>query len=126
MTMIYILLNEQQSGPYSIEDVTVMLSKGLINDHSLAWSEGQKDWAPVGTLLPLLSAPLPNAPPSSNRHFCLQGGINRLTFLVCYCVLCFAMIAGQDFLLKKGYSLIPLILFGIIAVQNKWNLDKRC
>jgi len=49
---IYLWLNEQQVGPYTIEEIQARLSSGMLQASDLAWTEAQRDRRPVSELVP--------------------------------------------------------------------------
>ena len=44
----YLSLNGQNLGPFSDEDIRMMLKTGEINSSTMIWCEGMKDWSPIG------------------------------------------------------------------------------
>lgn len=66
---IYLARNNEQAGPYSLEQVNQMLANGQVVLTDLAWHEGMAEWKPLGdltqgklvyqpTTLPLQSQPV--------------------------------------------------------------------
>lgn len=49
--LFYLYLNDQQSGPYAIEQLRGMWSTGSLYADTLYWKEGMSNWMPVHTLL---------------------------------------------------------------------------
>jgi hypothetical protein len=60
---IYLYLNDQQTGPYSEEQLREMLVAGNINPLQLAWHEGLTEWQPLNTILSIV----PVFPPPPSR-----------------------------------------------------------
>ncbi len=61
----YITRAGQRYGPYSLEDLQAMSTKGQILPTDLAWSEGLSNWVPVSQVLgniPFTAPPLPQPP----------------------------------------------------------------
>jgi len=49
---IYVVIDNQQAGPYSPEQIREMLKKNEISAQSLVWFESMKDWQPLHEVLP--------------------------------------------------------------------------
>jgi|GEM_PF-4582009 len=49
--LFYLYLNEQQAGPYAIDQIFSMWNAGAITADTLVWKEGMPDWISVQTLL---------------------------------------------------------------------------
>lgn len=47
---IYLARNNEQAGPYSLEQVNQMLASGQVVLTDLAWHEGMSEWKPLGDL----------------------------------------------------------------------------
>lgn len=47
---IYLARNNEQAGPYSLEQVNQMLASGQVVLTDLAWHEGMREWKPLGDL----------------------------------------------------------------------------
>jgi hypothetical protein len=41
----FVVINEEQSGPFEFEDLKNLISSGVINADALLWKEGMADWA---------------------------------------------------------------------------------
>jgi membrane protease subunit (stomatin/prohibitin family) len=65
----YVLINNQQNGPHSIDSIKQLISQGQVNRDSLVWKEGMADWANVMEQndLKLLLGQTPPPPPSINK-----------------------------------------------------------
>ena len=48
---ILVYRNEQQEGPYQLEQIVHALSQGQLSATDLAWQEGLPDWVPLGDLV---------------------------------------------------------------------------
>lgn len=63
----FVVLGGQQSGPYSIDDLKVLLQQGRLQRNSLVWKEGMQQWVAAGSVDELAdifgSAPPPLPPP---------------------------------------------------------------
>jgi len=58
----YVLIDDAQSGPYTIQQIESMLATGKISPATSIWTEGQAEWQPLSTLnLRSASAPPPLA-----------------------------------------------------------------
>lgn len=70
---IYLARNNEQAGPYTLEQVNHMLAAGQVVLTDLAWHEGMDNWQPVSQLTggqlhysPNQGSPFNSAPPMSN------------------------------------------------------------
>lgn len=71
----YVLVNNQQTGPFSDEEINIALSKSEISYEHLAWRDGMTEWQPLRTLF---SPPktLPPPPPSLPPPVASESGKN--------------------------------------------------
>src|SRR4051812_9268355 len=51
MKLFYVLKGEETMGPYSIEDLTLMLRSGTIGQDTLYATDGASEWRPVTALV---------------------------------------------------------------------------
>jgi hypothetical protein len=59
----YLLIDNQQVGPYTADQLHQMLAQGRLTAESSAWYDGLPDWAPVSSILePASVRPTPVAP----------------------------------------------------------------
>lgn len=77
---IYVIKDNQQTGPHEDADVQSGLVRGTFSYESLAWREGMAEWQPLSTLFPRLGPPKPPAPPairnpSLSCQTCGQGAL---------------------------------------------------
>lgn len=83
---IYLIKDNQQTGPYEDADVRSGLASGKFSYDSLAWREGMAEWQPLSTLFPRVSPPkppvlAPNRNPSLGCQTCGQGElVKRKTY----------------------------------------------
>lgn len=49
-------------GPYDIESLKAMMSRGEINNQTLCFKEGMSNWAPVTSILPITAVPYAPVP----------------------------------------------------------------
>ena len=49
--LTYLFINNQQQGPYAIDQIRAMWSSGLITADTLYWQEGMSDWGSIQILL---------------------------------------------------------------------------
>jgi hypothetical protein len=54
----YLLIDGQQVGPYTAEQLHEMLAKGELTNESPAWYDGLPDWAQLGSILEELAPPV--------------------------------------------------------------------
>jgi GYF domain 2 len=64
---IYLLISDQQSGPFSLENVHNMKRLGTLPPETFAACEGQEQWLPLGEFLVLYPLPSTQRPPSKAR-----------------------------------------------------------
>lgn len=72
---IYLARNQEQAGPYSLEQVNSMLASGQVVLSDLAWHDGLDNWQPLGQLThgrlhysPTGVSPVSSAPTSQNSQ----------------------------------------------------------
>lgn len=67
MSNIFLFLDNQKYGPYSIEQIEAWLNEGRVNSDSLCWYEGMSEWQTLKMVFPNLfqpsPPPLPPSPP---------------------------------------------------------------
>jgi hypothetical protein len=66
--LVYLYINNQQAGPYALDQLKAMWNSGSITADTPYWHEGMAEWAPVHTLLSSEQdapqpPPLPPSPP---------------------------------------------------------------
>ncbi len=62
----YVMINNQQSGPYYLQQLTELVQKGQLNQQTFVWKNGMPQWSMaqnVDELLPLLPVTPPPQPP---------------------------------------------------------------
>lgn len=52
---IYVLLNNEQKGPFSLEQIKGFYNAGMINESTFAWIPGMQNWADLQTCLSFLN-----------------------------------------------------------------------
>jgi hypothetical protein len=55
----YLLLNEQQTGPYTLEQLRSMWASGAVTLNTLFWQEGMAEWKPLRNIVALLQPRTP-------------------------------------------------------------------
>ncbi len=60
---VFIHKNQQQTGPFSQDDIYAMLDRREITPQDLAWTEGLPDWQPLSKLLPQQAKSAASPPP---------------------------------------------------------------
>jgi hypothetical protein len=125
---LFIFKNNQQHGPYSIDEVNRWLSSGQLQRTDLACYEGATTWVPLSTLLGTGNY-LPLAPqgayvtgrPSSGWGFIITGGIFTLIGLL-LCATLIGAIIGIPLLIAG----IPMAIYGRILFQRRvmWDLKE--
>jgi membrane protease subunit (stomatin/prohibitin family) len=63
----FVLINNQQNGPHSIDTIKLLISQGQVNKETLVWKEGMADWSNIMDQhdLKLLFGSVPPPPPTS-------------------------------------------------------------
>ncbi len=66
----HVIINEQQAGPYTIDQLRSMWASGSVTLNTLFWADGMADWQPVRTIVATLqpSRPRPIASPTPSSH----------------------------------------------------------
>ena len=59
---IYLLIDNQQSGPHILQQVREMWKTRAVSEGTLFWKEGQAGWEPLGKIASLLDTPPPAEP----------------------------------------------------------------
>lgn len=136
---LYLYQNNQQTGPFSEEQVRQMFQAGIVTAATLGWKEGLVDWSPVSSLLPPLSPENASPPPPPKPQRSPLGIISfafSLVSVVCWIILLgmagiahnngtatrtFNMIIGFFFMAGVGLNFVAMV-FGIIgAFKGKAN-----
>ena len=60
-----LLKNNQQLGPYSVEQIHIFLKQGLALTSDLVWTEGWPSWIPIDNVPGLAPSQSPAASPST-------------------------------------------------------------
>ena len=50
----FVLLNNEQKGPFTLEQIRGFYNAGMINENTLAWISGMQNWADLKTCLSYL------------------------------------------------------------------------
>jgi len=70
---IYVQQNDQQQGPFTIEQASAKVASGELSLSSLAWTEGWTDWQPLSSVAGIEPhsgpPPLPPAPSQGGPRF---------------------------------------------------------
>jgi len=61
-TLYYVLINNEQSGPYNINQLSQLISESKVNKQSLVWENSLKDWTLITDIIEL-SKLFKNTPP---------------------------------------------------------------
>ena len=48
---IFLYVNDQQTGPHTVDGIRTMARQGLVPEHAQYWQEGMTEWAAVSDLL---------------------------------------------------------------------------
>jgi hypothetical protein len=90
MANIFLQINGQQAGPYTIEQVQAMVGAGQVSADTLAWQEGMSSWRPVAEVL---GGTVPPPPPPPRKQG-LSATMITLIVLGAVAVLCVPCLAG--------------------------------
>jgi uncharacterized protein (AIM24 family) len=60
---LYILENNQQTGPFQEAQILGLIQQGRVNAQTLCWGEGMAAWGPIGQTFPALFAGAPASTP---------------------------------------------------------------
>lgn len=66
----FVLINNQQNGPHTIDSVKLLISQGQVNKNTLVWREGMADWVNImeqSDLKVLFGVVPPPPPPPANQ-----------------------------------------------------------
>lgn len=65
----YVLINNQQNGPHSIDSIKLLISQGQVNKDTLVWKEGMAEWGNIVKQndLKLLFGAVPPPPPPTPK-----------------------------------------------------------
>ncbi|MDG1811460.1 MAG: SPFH domain-containing protein [Polaribacter sp.] len=69
-TPYFVLINNQQNGPHSLDSIKLLISQGQLSKESLVWKEGMADWSKImeqNDLKILFGASPPPPPPPINK-----------------------------------------------------------
>ena len=81
---IYIAFNGERRGPYTEEEIRVMLGAGQITSQQLAWSTGLSQWVPLDQIISVQTQPpipggLPPIPPPTAMPAVSRAGNTKTT-----------------------------------------------
>jgi hypothetical protein len=79
---LYLYQNDQQTGPFTGEQIQEMLRAGTVTRDTLGWKEGLADWSPLSSLLPALEMAIPLPPPPPKPRSSRLGIISFIIALV--------------------------------------------
>jgi hypothetical protein len=57
MKLYYLWINDQQTGPFTVEQIRSMWSQGSIGVETLFWIEGSPEWLPLKNIIKLVQPP---------------------------------------------------------------------
>ena len=76
---LYLYQNDQQTGPFTVDQVQEMLRAGTITRDTLGWKEGLAEWSPLSSLLTTAGI---NAPPPPKPGASMLGLISFVVGLI--------------------------------------------
>jgi hypothetical protein len=56
---LYLYQNNQQTGPFTEEQITQMIQSGQVSRDTMGWKQGMTAWQPISTLVPVPPGGLP-------------------------------------------------------------------
>ena len=136
---LYLYQNDQQTGPFTGEQIQAMLRAGTITRDTLGWKEGLTTWSPLSGLLPAsgMETPLPPPPPKSGSSMLgVTSFIVGLVTVVLWAVLfvvagiahnagaatqSFNVIVGFIFMAGSLLNFMAMVLGAIGAFKSKAN-----
>jgi hypothetical protein len=138
MPDIYLLIDGQQAGPYTEEQVRQSIAEGHIPADQLAWHEGLTEWKPLPTLTAMPYQPqpppfvpsIPTQPTSvpSRRDILLKTGL-ALVFICLGLFLSLSIVMGLYYhggaMLKDHLSII-LFLLGCCVIAAISKVVAKC
>ena len=99
--MIYVVHNNEQSGPYPEEEIRQKLTSGDFLPADLAWKEGISDWQPLADILHLQAETVSASQPGKTR---------RRNILIFSGLGCLGLLGGL--------ALVAALLAGIIGIAS--------
>ena len=127
---IYLLLDDETTGPYSYDELQQRLSKRSITRETLVWWEGKQEWEPLAQALPellteaLISPQLPAQSlvvPSTSKYW---GNIASSLVLPLFGLMAMPTFAYGGLLGRLGYAGLLLIGLGIYNALQAFNAGK--
>ena len=120
---LYLYQNEQQTGPFSEEQISQMLRAAIVSPDTLGWKEGMSGWKPLSTIVSLPNPGLPPTPSASKSPLGLISLAVSLVTVVGWVVL--LVVAGiahnagtatQTFNIIVGFFLLGGIFINFAAL----------
>jgi hypothetical protein len=133
---IYLHQNEQQTGPFSEDQIRQMLQASIIPGSTLAWKEGMAGWEPISSFPLAASLPNPPPPPARGSALGLTSFIIGLVSLPVWFILIavagvihntgnasptFNMLLGLVIIFGLLVNFVALLVGGIAAFKSKPN-----
>jgi hypothetical protein len=133
---LYLYQNNQQTGPFTEEQISQMLKAGIVSVDTLAWKQGMAGWERLSTIAPLANPGIPPVPTVSRSPLGVISFIVSLITLAAWLVLLvvagmahnagtatntFNVIVGVLFLGGICLNFIALVLGVIGAFKSRAN-----
>jgi len=99
----FLMLNGQQSGPFTVNQLRAMWQSGSINAGTYYWQTSMTDWQPLANIRPFLDS-VPGV---------MQGGQP----IIVNAPMAYAMIPGQSSKSRAAYIVLGLF-FGCFGIHN--------
>jgi hypothetical protein len=133
---LYLYQNNQQTGPFTEDQISQMLRTGIVLPDTLGWKEGMSGWEPLSAFVSLVNTGLPPTPPVRKSPLGLISFIFSLISVVGWLILLviagmahnagtatetFNMIVGFFFLGGVCLNFVALVLGIIGAFKSSAN-----
>lgn len=111
---LYIYQNDQQTGPFSEEQIQQMIQRGAITLETLAWKEGMATWVPLSTLRgPAIPVATPPPPPkaASSMLGVISFAWSLISGVLWIVLLAMAGLAHNNGTATQGFNIVVGLFF---------------
>jgi hypothetical protein len=117
---LYLYQNDQQTGPFTGEQIQEMLRAGAVTRDTMGWKEGLAEWSPLSSLLPAseIVMPPPTPKPRSSMLGLTSFIIGLLTLGLWAALFIAAAIAHNNGTATQTFNVIVGIIFMGGALVN--------
>jgi TM2 domain-containing membrane protein YozV len=113
-TRITVRHNDENFGPYSLEQVNSLLVSGRIDCDDLAWVEGTAEWTDLDTIPGVISLPPP--PPRSRDRFSDPNASDKLILPAFLLAFFLGMFGAHRFYVGRTSSAIAMLILTFTVV----------